>query len=130
VNAVLVATIASPVVTLVGAAVVALIAARSTSKTARYQSDQTTATELARQLMLERAQLLDRVDRNLTAVKGQVTNGGSNLAENVANSSAAIAAISDDLRLVRENVLGLGEDVRGLRDDLLELQRRVDNEDK
>ncbi|MDY0113717.1 MAG: hypothetical protein RBS21_05510 [Corynebacterium sp.] len=124
-SAQMVAVIASPVVSLFGAAVVALITARSTSATTRHQTESTTAVELSRQLFAERAQLLERVDRNIDAVKTQVTNGGSNLAATVGETNRQVSDLGDDMRVLRADLSGLGDEVRGLRHDLNAVKRRV-----
>jgi len=121
----MVAVIASPIVSLFGAAVVALITARSTSATTRHHTVSTTAVELSRQLFAERTQLLERVDRNIDAVKTQVTNGGSNLAATVGETNRQVSDLGDDMRVLRADLSGLGDEVRGLRHDLNAVKRRV-----
>lgn len=124
-NAQTVAIVASPVVSLVGAALVTFISARSQTAATKHRTENDTAVELSKQLLGERAQLLERLDRNVMSVKNQVTNGGSNLAATVGDTSRRMSDLTDDMRVIRADLSGLAKDVRDLRGTVNALKRTL-----
>lgn len=115
----LAAAIASPIVSVAGATLIAHVTARSTNAATKHQTESTTLVDFNQQLLEERQQLLGEI-------KNQVSNGHStNLRDDLTAALRMVGDLGDDVRLVRADISGLSGDVRGLRAGLSALERRV-----